>query len=228
MAEYPEQWDDLLPQIIKASDEYRDCAANFGTAVHWWVNKKLRAVETRELLPIVPGAEEIADGLLAWLTEHGYEFSHTEHRFARADLGYAGTVDLVGTLSGRPCVVDLKTQEPPLTPHAPEYPLQLAGYDMAIEPFSVPWEVTAEYGNLNKLTKEVLHLQIPVPRERISLIANRLVPGEVREHIWIDKSSTVEQTNARYDRMWLQLVDLWISLNQYNPRSTDAIADPNS
>lgn len=204
--------------ILHKADEYRDWTAAFGTATHWWLNKKLRAAETLEIPPMIPGCEEVADGLIDWLSNNGYEFTHTEHRFARPDLGYAGTIDLVGTRMGNPCIVDLKTQEPPLTPW-PEYPLQLAGYDYALEPAQTNCgcgmcDLRVEAGQERRT--------LPIARERISLIANRLNPGEVHEKLWVDKGSTVEATNQRYDHIWVGLVELWCGLNQYDPRLADA------
>ena len=181
--------------LYQKSQEYTRYTQDFGTATHWWLNKKLRAAETTEIPPMVPGAEEVADGILEWLIPNGYSFTLTEHRFARPDLGYAGTVDLIGSRYGTPCIVDIKTQEPPLTPYSPEYPLQLAGYDLGIGDASSH-------------------------RERISLIANRINPGEVHQHLWVDKGSTVAQTNQRYDRMWMALLETWFMVNQYDPRAT--------
>ena len=186
---------EAIQLIYQKSQEYTRYTQDFGTATHWWLNKKLRAAETTEIPPMVPGAEEVADGILDWLAPNGYSFALTEHRFARPDLGYAGTVDLVGEHYGVPCIVDIKTQEPPLTPYSPEYPLKLAGYDLGIGDASSH-------------------------RERISLIANRINPGEVHQHLWVDKGSTVEQTNQRYDRMWLALLEFWFMVNSYDPRAT--------
>lgn len=181
-----------VEELFLKSQEYVRWTADFGTAVHWWVSYKLRAIETLEIPPIIPGAEEVAQGLVDWFEPNGYEFTLTEHRFARPDLGYAGTADLLGTHYGVPCVVDVKTQEPPLTPHEPDYPLQLAGYDSALE---------------------------SGVRERISIIANRDKPGDVLQYLWVDKGSTVQDTNNRYDKLWLNLLELWFGLNLYDPRT---------
>lgn len=206
------EFDPPIIDIYRKSEEYTRWTQDFGSAVHFYVNKKLRAIETLEIPPMIPGAEECADGLLAWCSDNNYEFSLTEHRFARTDLGYAGTIDLMGTRLGKPCMVDLKTQEPPLTPYL-EHALQLAGYDYALEPARGP-----RLGS--EAWIEWIDTETELPRERISLIANRLNPGEVHQHLWVDKNSTVEQTNARYDKMFLLLRDFWFLSNGYDPRTT--------
>lgn len=216
--------DEAVKATYTKSQEYTRYTQEFGVATHWWVNKKLRAVETNEIPPMIAGSEEVADGVLTWLSEHSYDLALTEHRFARTDLGWAGTIDMLGTRVGVPCIIDLKTQQPPLTPYL-EHALQLAGYDMALEPVWYPWQVEATSGNLGNYHTEVLDLQVPVSRERISLIANRLNPGEVKEHIWIDRDSTVEATNARYDAIWMSLVNLWMGINQYDPRVKQELED---
>lgn len=207
----------LYKDLAHKAEEYTRWTQDFGTATHWWLNKKLRAVETLEIPPMIPGAEECADGILAWFESNGYEFSHTEHRFARTDLGYAGTIDLIGTHNGVPCIVDLKTQEPPLTPYL-EHALQLAGYDYALEPATTP--CMCDICDAREIAGVQRHEWQTIPRERISLIANRLNPGEVHQHLWVDKGSTVEQTNNRYNQMFLLLRDFWFLSNGYDPRTT--------
>src|SRR3990167_870305 len=110
-----------VPGLYQKSQEYTRYTQDFGTATHWWLNKKLRAAETTtEIPPMIPGAEEVADGILSFLDANGYVITHTEHRVARPDLGTAGTIDLDGTHYGKPFIGDAKTQESPLTPYAPE------------------------------------------------------------------------------------------------------------
>src|SRR3990167_6607285 len=210
---------ETIQLIYQKSQEYTRYTQDFGTATHWWLNKKLRAAETTEIPPMVPGAEEVADGILDWLAPNGYSFALTEHRFARPDLGYAGTVDLVGEHYGVPCIVDIKTQEPPLTPYSPEYPLQLAGYDLGMGNV-MDWAGDGPRAVMQSALDK--GWQPNWERERISLIANRINPGEVHQHLWVDKGSTVAQTNQRYDRMWLTLLEFWFMVNQYDPRTNDA------
>lgn len=186
-------WDNWHKDVIKQSKEYTEWTATFGTSTHWWLNKKLRAVETTEIPPMIAGSEECADGLLQWFTEQGFKWEYTERHFANLELGTAGTADLLGfrTSALFPAIGDAKTQEPPLTPHAPEYPLQLSGYCQG--------------------------LGLPIETERWSFIVNRNDPTEVKGYLWCDKDSTIEATNARYDKIWLGLVSLWQGLNQYVP-----------
>ncbi len=210
---------DLINLAYQKSQEYTRYTQDFGTATHWWLNHKLRAIPSTEIPPMIPGAEEIADGILEWLPANGYEFSLTEHRFVRPDLGYAGTVDLIGTHHGKPCLVDLKTQEPPLTPY-PEYAYQLAGYDYALEPVYKETDIfSIDLANPHLVSINGKDIVEVIPRERISLIANRLVPGEVHQVLWVDKGSTIEATNARYNKIWLGLLQTWMDIHQYDPRS---------
>lgn len=149
---------EVVRELFKVSEEYTNYTAEYGTAVHFWVNKKLRVVETLEIPPMVPGAEECADGVLEWCNSNGYEFTQTEHRFANLVLGYAGTIDLIGTRYGEPVIADLKTQSEPLTSYD-EYALQLSGYALGCD---------------------------LVDHDRVSLIADREHPGIVKQHYWID------------------------------------------
>ena len=58
-----------------------------------------------------------------FLTESGFVVTACETRLYDDIVGYAGTVDLVGTLNGRSAVIDIKTG------HCPSWvSLQLAGY----------------------------------------------------------------------------------------------------
>lgn len=184
----------VIEDIRKASEEYVEWAADFGTAVHFYVNRTLAGRNILEIPPMFPGAEEVADGLIQWFSEQGFEWKYTEKHFANPQLGIAGSMDLAGfrTQALFPAMGDIKTQEEPLTPHSPEYPLQLSGY--------------------------CLGMDLPIETERWSFIANRTNPGEVKGYLWQDKDSTIEETNRRYDAMFLQLLELWFMLNRYDPR----------
>lgn len=179
--------------IYNKSQEYVRWTADFGTAVHEWLRIKLQGI-TPIMFPVFPKSEEVADGVIEWMAANGFEVEQSEYHFVRPDLGYGGTVDMIGTHYGEPAIWDIKTQEPPLTPYDPDYPLQLAGYDLG------------------------LYQENTFIRERISLIANRLNPGEVHPHLWVDKGSTVALTNLRYDAMFNQLLGLWFMVNRFDPR----------
>src|SRR3990167_5293284 len=51
---------DVVAHAYSMSQEYTHYNQDFGTATHWWLNKKLRTAETAEIPPMVPGAEEVA------------------------------------------------------------------------------------------------------------------------------------------------------------------------
>lgn len=192
LAMYPEQWDEVIPDIHKKSQEYVEWAADFGSATHYWVNRKLLQKPFFDIPPMFPCAEEVAEGFIQYSVDNHFNWTGTELRVANTEIGCAGTIDLLGNLSFLEILGDIKTQEEPLTPHEPEYPLQLAGYAL------------------------LQGLSIHVPR--VSFICDRTKPGSVKEHWWIDKDSTVEETNRRYNEMFLQLLNLWFLLNRYDPR----------
>ncbi len=154
-------WPELpVEDLFIKSREYTQYTQDFGHATHWWVNTKLREFPSTELPPIVPGSEEVADRFVVWARANGFEWQRTEHRFLRPDLGYAGTVDLLGTYRGTPCIADLKTQSQPLTFHDPDYPVQLAGYAQGCA--------------------------LPPGTLRISLVADREEPGVVSMKQWAE------------------------------------------
>lgn len=140
--------------------EYTHWTADYGLAIHWLVNNKLRAIQTLEIPPLFPNAEEVADGFIEWSAANGFEWELTEHRFLRPDLGMAGTVDLMGTWWGDPVIADLKTQSLPISFYDPDYGLQLSGYSLGCD--------------------------LPPDIKRVSLIANRDNPGEVHPKLWPD------------------------------------------
>ncbi len=181
-----------IKEVVQKSEEYLDWTRDFGIATHSWVQSKLTG-KPMLFPPLMPFAEEVADGILLHLDHNGYKVERSEVRFYRPDLGYAGTPDIVGTHYGRPCIIDCKTQEPKLTPHKPEYPSQLASYSIGID--------------------------LDPAAERVSLIANRLLPGEIYPYIWKDEGATILETNARWDAIWMGMLDLWFKLNRYDPRS---------
>lgn len=149
-----------IPDLYQKSEEFMRYTQDWGTALHDWVNIKLREVPASGIPPLIPGTEECADALLDWFAANGFAWEKTEHRFLRSDLGWAGQVDLIGTYYGDPVIADLKTQSQPLTPYDPEMPLQLAAYAMGCD-----------------LAPETL---------RVSIIVNRDKPGDVLLKLWQD------------------------------------------
>lgn len=229
-----DEWSTLTePELIRAlaykSEEWVRWTADFGTSVHWFINQKLKAIPSLEIPPMVPFAEELANDFIDWTAANGFIWEKTEHRFARRDLGYGGSVDLIGTYFGEPCVVDIKTQSQPLVFHSPEWPLQLAGYDYALP--KTEWCICGHesldhgFGTATKDTICVLGCECidykVKPRMRISIIIDRDNPGQpdnIKHKLWIDDNSTIAETNQRWDKTWSQLLELWFSLNRYDPR----------
>lgn len=65
-----------------------------------------------------------------------------------------------------------------------------------------------------QLAAYAMGCDLPDETLRLSIIVDRDQPGNVLLKLW--------QDNARYDKAFLQLVDLWCLLHQYDPRTTDA------
>ncbi len=187
-----EDYAEWFSNVKRQAQEYTRYTQDNGNAIHYWIAKKLRAVETIEIPPLLAGTEEVADALVEWFPANGYEWEYVEHTFLRPDLGIASTADLVGTHWGKPCIGDTKSQNQPLTPYDPEHPLQLAGYSKG--------------------------LNLPDDVERVSFIVDRDAPGVVLANLWKDRDKTIAETNARYNRMFEYLTEFWFLSNKYDPR----------
>lgn len=123
--------------IYKASEEYTNWSADFGTAVHagicaglkgetWWTGDA-------QVLDVVMGFWPFYHG-------QGFDCEMSEHTFV-SRLGYAGTLDYIGKWQGKTYLLDFKTQDAATRADFrfyDEYPLQLAGYAVGIERSDLP------------------------------------------------------------------------------------------
>lgn len=106
---------------------YSDEARDRGTAAHLaiqYINEGTLDDDTvhERILPYVLGYRR-------WLSQSGFVVEQAERIVHNPIYGYAGTVDIVGTLNGLPAVVDVKTGT-----MQPWTALQLAAYAEAIAP----------------------------------------------------------------------------------------------
>ena len=109
------------------TDWFTEDARRRGEFVH-------RALEWRdrdELDPasVDPSLKPYVDGYELFLRESGARWSCVEQRLGDDTLGYAGTVDRIGTIGDERVVLDLKTGPP-----QPWHALQLAAYHALIRP----------------------------------------------------------------------------------------------
>ena len=170
-------------RMIEASEEKVMLAADFGTQVH----KGIYQGFTEQRLDIDELPAEVVRGFWPWWEQQSFDCYKSEHSFV-SPLGWAGTIDMVGTYEGDPCIVDFKTQE--FTSEKgvnwyDEHPLQLAGYAS---------------GSRDFIGQDV---------RRFSVVLSRNVPGLVVKKEW--------EESRRWDAAFLTLWDLWKLLKKYDP-----------
>lgn len=100
------------PGYAKINPSILEEAKARGTAIH----------ELTQDIDLGMPPEEIADYdlgyIAAYLTfkeDYAPEWEYIEHRFFNDFMGYCGTIDRVGKIDGKPCVLDIKTTSSPTT-----------------------------------------------------------------------------------------------------------------
>lgn len=206
--------------FTKKSEEYVNWAADFGTQVHGRLSELWQLVVPEDEQPILyqgtdlvavdplllitditrigqlEGVEEVAIETFKWMLSNGYQCTATELSFVSKQLGYGGSADFVGTHYGKPCLLDVKTQDfEVISSSSPnyweEFPLQIAGYD------------------------EGLRTEYPMPAiedmEYISLVTSRTKPGLVASKMW-------NKDMDKYRKQWKMISELWFLMRGYDPR----------
>lgn len=117
-----------------------DEAASIGTQVHKLIEHETRLMlgEPTERPEVSEDAEFTFAGWREWAEASDYQPIVAEARVYHQQLRYAGTIDVLAMVRGRLTLLDAK-------PSATIYPdrrLQLAGYAMALESFSLDWPET--------------------------------------------------------------------------------------
>ncbi|GAA1900750.1 hypothetical protein GCM10009688_00090 [Arthrobacter gandavensis] len=107
----------IVQEASRASERYRDAAAERGTRVHYYCEQvALRALEqpnhvaeARSALA-EHGEHQFADRFDEWWQLYQVEPVAAEITVWNQELGYAGTLDLVAKIGGRLCLIDYKTK----------------------------------------------------------------------------------------------------------------------
>ena len=107
----------IVQEASRASERYRDAAAERGTRVHHYCEQvALRALEqphqvaeAREALA-QHGEHQFADRFDEWWQLYDVQPVAAEITIWNQELGYAGTLDLVARIGGRLCLIDYKTK----------------------------------------------------------------------------------------------------------------------
>lgn len=178
-----------MTRIVEASEEYAREAAEFGTEVHGAFSYDHNG---SPFIHTDPVREQVAQGLIEWVKVSPLQVERSEHHFV-SKLGFAGTLDVLGTWEDKPVIADFKTQEfeataGPLGPnHYDDHAMQFAGYDIG--------------------TRET---DEPV-RGRLSIYISRTRPGLVVPYLWPAKD------NLKWDARFLALWELWKVLKDYYP-----------
>lgn len=110
---------------LEEADRISKASRDLGTRVH----SACEAITTTGELPTDPSLAPWAESYSAWLARHVQAVVSTERLLHSARFGYAGTADLVATMSdGTLAVLDLKTSKSLDC----SYRLQLAAYQAAL------------------------------------------------------------------------------------------------
>lgn len=107
----------VIKDASKAAERYRNDAARRGTRVHYYceqvalrdLGRSHRLDEARTDLA-QHGEEAFAARFDEWWDLYQVEPIAPEITVWNAELGYAGTLDLVATIGGRLCILDFKTR----------------------------------------------------------------------------------------------------------------------
>ena len=131
-----EELGDYVKRIIRKSEEHRNNAADFGTAIHAAVCNLLggKRIEKDDLYAVM--ASQIAEKVCAWLDSEGYRVDKPEHTFVNTRLGWAGTCDYLGWHNGKRVIVDFKSgvfDTPSKAQFYREHKWQLASYALGME-----------------------------------------------------------------------------------------------
>jgi hypothetical protein len=85
---------EILQEAKKKYKEAKQEAADIGTAIHDWVEQKIKGLE-----PAMPKNEKVRNGAMAalkWLASHKIEITHTERIVYSKKYGYVGKCDWDG------------------------------------------------------------------------------------------------------------------------------------
>ncbi|MCC3279523.1 PD-(D/E)XK nuclease family protein [Arthrobacter sp. zg-Y40] len=108
----------VVKDASSASERYRDAAAERGTRVHFYAEQvALRALDRAHELERARedlasrGEHQFADRFDEWWKLYEVQPIAPEITVWNAEVGYAGTLDLVARIGGRLCLIDYKTKK---------------------------------------------------------------------------------------------------------------------
>ena len=108
----------VVKEAARASERYRDQAAERGTRVHFYCEQvSLRALDRPHQLEEARaalaehGEHRFADRFDEWWDLYQVEPLEPEITVWNDEVGYAGTLDLVARIGGRLCLIDYKTKK---------------------------------------------------------------------------------------------------------------------
>lgn len=81
---------------------------------------------------IDPAVEGYAVAYLKFLDDYDVEWDYIEHRFYEPKMGFCGTIDRVGKIDGKDCVLDIKTTSSPSVDQKIAVCCQTAAYDFGL------------------------------------------------------------------------------------------------
>ena len=110
----------LNPSVIQQ-------AASRGTIIHE-LTELVDYGAAPEDLDIYPDLSGYLTAYLRFLRDYTPVWNRIEYRLASETDGFAGTLDRMGVIDGRPCIVDVKTASAPSRPTKVSWVTQLSGY----------------------------------------------------------------------------------------------------
>ncbi len=187
--------DEVMREVTRQSEQYRDWAASFGTEVHDGIAKRFKDLRWHWDETLL-GTGDIVEGFIKWADANALIVNESELSFC-SSLGWGGTIDGLGTFWGEPGLFDWKTQDygapgdknQKAVFYDPEWPLQMASYDLGY----------------NSDVNQGSYKLDPLPR--ISFVISRTVPGLVTTKQWPDPE--------RYDAGWLSLWEHWQAVHRW-------------
>ena len=122
-----------LSNIIRtAHAQKKDKAADIGTMIHEWLEQFLKAGLAKKPIPkkpINPEMKNAIEAFLSWTKKNKVKFTETERKVYSKKYGYAGTLDAIAVVNGKPTIVDFKTSNAIY----PEMFLQTVAYQSALQ-----------------------------------------------------------------------------------------------
>jgi len=183
--------DAFAARVVTDMDAHAKQAAEFGTRIHDAVANMLEAQQEPDAA-LAPFIEDLKD----CIAHHEIRGEVLEKVVVNRQAGYAGRVDLIGTMNGLRCVIDFKTQKVKRDSKGnakpafyESWPLQLAAYAEAY---------SAQDCSL------------------CSIVIDSTQPGPVHLKLW-------DKPKHEYYRLFEAATKLWQYQNNYNPTTSEVV-----